>query len=132
MYPLAEVLLLLTCATIASCEDSTTLSPRASIIWTFCGGSRHFGIPCVRSLQALVNRIADLFRQRFRRETRNGTSVLHFVASGEGALDRLTGEINPQLIVIPSDIKISGMDGLELSRQRQYPHRDEPRRFERQ
>ena len=60
--------------------------------------------------------VADLFRQRFRRETRAGTYVLHFAASGEEALDRLTGEIKPQLIVILSDINMPGMDGLELLR----------------
>jgi CheY-like chemotaxis protein len=60
--------------------------------------------------------VADLFRQRFRRETRAGTYVLHFAASGEEALDRLTGEIRPQLIVILSDINMPGMDGLELLR----------------
>ena len=60
--------------------------------------------------------VADLFRQRFRRETRAGTYVLHFAASGEEALDRLTSEITPQLIVILSDINMRGMDGLELLR----------------
>jgi CheY-like chemotaxis protein len=60
--------------------------------------------------------VADLFRQRFRRETRAGTYVLHLAASGEEALDRLTGEIKPQLIVILSDINMPGMDGLELLR----------------
>ena len=60
--------------------------------------------------------VADLFRQRFRHETRAGTYVLHFAASGEEALDRLTGEIKPQLIVILSDINMPGMDGLELLR----------------
>ena len=60
--------------------------------------------------------VADLFRQRFRRETRAGTYVLHFAASGEEALDRLTGEITPQLIVILSDINMPGMDGLALLR----------------
>ena len=58
--------------------------------------------------------VAELFRQRFRRETRQGTYVLHFAASGEEALDRLAAEIEPQLIVILSDINMPGMDGLEL------------------
>ena len=60
--------------------------------------------------------VADLFRQRFRHETRAGTYVLHFAASGEEALDRLSNEIKPQLIVILSDINMPGMDGLELLR----------------
>ena len=60
--------------------------------------------------------VAHLFRQRFRRETRQGTYVLHFAASGEEALDRLAGEIKPHLIVILSDINMPGMDGLELLR----------------
>lgn len=60
--------------------------------------------------------VEDLFRQRFRRETRQGTYVLHFAVSGEDALGRLEGEIEPQLIVILSDINMPGMDGLELLR----------------
>jgi CheY-like chemotaxis protein len=58
--------------------------------------------------------VADLFRQRFRREARQGTYVLHFAASGEQALELLAGEIEPQLIVILSDINMPGMDGLTL------------------
>jgi two-component system, response regulator, stage 0 sporulation protein F len=60
--------------------------------------------------------IADLFRQRFRREVRQGQYVLHFADSGEGALRRLA-EIRPELIVILSDINMPGMDGLELLRE---------------
>lgn len=60
--------------------------------------------------------VPDLFRQRFRREARQGTYVLHFAASGEEALDQLSGEIHPELIVILSDINMPGMDGLELLR----------------
>jgi two-component system, response regulator, stage 0 sporulation protein F len=33
--------------------------------------------------------VAELFRQRFRRETRQGTYVLHYAASGEQALEKL-------------------------------------------
>jgi CheY-like chemotaxis protein len=60
--------------------------------------------------------VADLFRQRFRRETRDGTYVMHFAHSGEAALQQLTEGIEPQLIVILSDINMPGMDGLELLR----------------
>ena len=59
--------------------------------------------------------VVELFRQRFRREARQGRYVLHFAASGEEALRRLD-EIHPELIVILSDINMPGMDGLELLR----------------
>jgi CheY-like chemotaxis protein len=58
--------------------------------------------------------VADLFRQRFRREARQGTYVMHFAASGTEALDRLAGELQPTLIAVLSDINMPGMDGLEL------------------
>ena len=60
--------------------------------------------------------VAELFRQRFRREVRQGTYVMHFASSGEEALARLREGIRPQLIVILSDINMPGMDGLELLR----------------
>ena len=58
--------------------------------------------------------VADLFRQRFRREVRDGTYVMHFANSGEDALQQLGDGIEPQLIVILSDINMPGMDGLQL------------------
>ena len=58
--------------------------------------------------------VADLFRQRFRREVRQGTYVMHFANSGEEALGKLAEGIDPQLIVILSDINMPGMDGLTL------------------
>src|SRR5215468_9264675 len=58
--------------------------------------------------------VADLFRQSFRREARQGTYVMHFAASGAEALDRLAGEIQPTLIAVLADISMPGMDGLEL------------------
>jgi CheY-like chemotaxis protein len=70
--------------------------------------------------------VAELFRQRFRREIRQGTYVFHFALSGEEALARLAGEIEPQLIVILSDINMPGMDGLALLRKIKKLHPDLP------
>src|SRR5437764_6673864 len=58
--------------------------------------------------------VAELFRQRFRREARQGTYVIHFANSGEMALEQLVDGIEPTLIVILSDINMPGMDGLQL------------------
>ena len=61
--------------------------------------------------------VAELFRQRFRREVRQGTYAMHFANSGEAALEKLAGGIEPTLIVILSDINMPGMDGLTLLRE---------------
>jgi CheY-like chemotaxis protein len=61
--------------------------------------------------------VADLFRQHFRREVRQGHYVLHFACSGEDALGQLAKGIEPQLIVILSVINMPGMDGLTLLRE---------------
>ena len=58
--------------------------------------------------------VAELFRQRFRREVRQGTYAMHFANSGEDALEKLVGGIEPALIAILSDINMPGMDGLTL------------------
>jgi CheY-like chemotaxis protein len=58
--------------------------------------------------------VADLFRQCFRPESRQGTYVMHFAASGAEALDRLAEEIQPALVAVLSDVNMPGMDGLEL------------------
>jgi two-component system, response regulator, stage 0 sporulation protein F len=61
--------------------------------------------------------VADLFRQRFRREARQGDYVLYFALSASEALELLGGVIEPRLIVILSDINMPGMDGLTLLRE---------------
>src|SRR4051812_17391553 len=70
--------------------------------------------------------VATLFRQQFRRETRAGTYVMHFASSGEETLEKLTDGIEPQLIVILSDINMPGMDGLTLLREVKNHHPDLP------
>jgi len=61
--------------------------------------------------------VAEMFRQCFRREARNGTYVMHFANSGDEALNLLTKGIEPTLMVILSDINMPMMDGLELLRE---------------
>jgi CheY-like chemotaxis protein len=58
--------------------------------------------------------VADLFRQQFRREVRQGRYVIHFAQSAEEALERLDRGVEPELIVLLSDINMPGMDGLGL------------------
>jgi predicted transposase YbfD/YdcC len=59
MYPLKEVLLLVTCATIASCDDFDDIvawgNHHLSFLRRF--SEFHHGIPCERWVRALVNRI---------------------------------------------------------------------------
>jgi predicted transposase YbfD/YdcC len=59
VYPLAEVLLLMTCATIAACDDFEDIVAWGEQHLDFLRryAEFHFGIPCVRWLQTLVNRI---------------------------------------------------------------------------
>ena len=70
--------------------------------------------------------VAELFRQRFRREVRQGTYAMHFAASGEQALEKLADGIEPTLIVILSDINMPGMDGLQLLTEIKKRHPDLP------
>jgi predicted transposase YbfD/YdcC len=68
MYPLSEVLLLLTCATIASCDDfdEIVLWGEHHLDFLRRFGEFHFGIPCERWVRTLVNRVDPvLFGQCF-------------------------------------------------------------------
>ena len=58
-YPLAEVLLLLTCATIASCDDFDDIVAWSEHHLDFLRkfAPYHHGVPCERWLRTLVNRV---------------------------------------------------------------------------
>jgi DNA-binding NtrC family response regulator len=67
--------------------------------------SLHLGQSARRSSILVVDDepdVADLFRQRFRSEARQGVYIMHFAASGAEALDRLAAEIQPTLIASPT------------------------------
>jgi CheY-like chemotaxis protein len=68
--------------------------------------------------------VAELFRQQFRREVRQGHYVMHFAQSAEEALGKLEDGIRPELIVVLSDINMPGMDGLGLLRKVKEQHAD--------
>jgi predicted transposase YbfD/YdcC len=61
-FPLAEMLLLLTCATIADCDDFDEIVAWGSHHLKFLRrfAPFHFGIPCARWLRTLVNRLDPL------------------------------------------------------------------------
>ena len=81
------------------------------------GGGRRCGMTVSILVVDDESDVAELFRQRFRREVRQGTYAMHFANSGEEALEKLAGGIEPTLIVILSDINMPGMDGLTLLRE---------------
>ena len=56
-----------------------------------------------------------LFRQKFRKEIRNGQIKFHFVLSAPEALEYLESQSkNNCVVLILSDINMPGMNGLEL------------------
>ncbi|CAO3407463.1 response regulator [Azospirillum largimobile] len=58
--------------------------------------------------------IEDLFRQRFRAELRRGELALHFASSGEEALESLGTGLQPEAVLVLSDINMPGMSGLDF------------------
>lgn len=63
VYPLSEVLFLLTCATISSCDDFEDIVAwgEAHIDFLRKFSPFHFGIPCQRWLRTLINRVDPTF-----------------------------------------------------------------------
>jgi CheY-like chemotaxis protein len=55
-----------------------------------------------------------LFRQKLRREIREGLFDLEFAFSGIEALEKLRSQNPPEVMYIFSDINMPGMSGLEL------------------
>lgn len=58
--------------------------------------------------------IEDLFRQRFRAELRRGELALHFATLAEEALEKLNSGLQPEAVLVLSDINMPGMGGLEF------------------
>lgn len=55
-----------------------------------------------------------LFRQKLRREIREGLFELEFAFSGNEALEKLRSQKPPKVLYIFSDINMPGMTGLEM------------------
>jgi|SRR5690606_18491420 len=58
--------------------------------------------------------VEDLFRQKFRKEIRNGGLELVFAFSGKEALEILESDNPPEVSSVFSDINMPGMSGLEM------------------
>jgi CheY-like chemotaxis protein len=58
--------------------------------------------------------VAELFRQRFRRDLREQRFVMDFASSAKDALARIASIMEQPLILILSDINMPGMTGLEM------------------
>jgi YesN/AraC family two-component response regulator len=58
--------------------------------------------------------VETLFRQKFRKEVRNGDIELAFAFSGDEALQILSDDDPPEVVYVFSDINMPGMTGLEL------------------
>jgi predicted transposase YbfD/YdcC len=92
-YPLAEVLLLLTCATIADCDDFDEIVAWGKHHLDFLRrfAPFHFGIPCARWLRTLVNRLdPGLFGRCFESWIRELWPGRHDLIAIDGKTSRRT------------------------------------------
>lgn len=58
--------------------------------------------------------IESLFKQKFRKELRDGDVTFHFCFSAEEALEFLRSASAADVVLILSDINMPGMNGIEL------------------
>jgi CheY-like chemotaxis protein len=58
--------------------------------------------------------VVDLFKRRFRKELRRGDYAMYFAISGEDALNQLKTRLQPEVMLILSDINMPGMNGFDL------------------
>jgi CheY-like chemotaxis protein len=58
--------------------------------------------------------VAEMFRQKFRRDLREQRFVMDFAISAKDALARIASIVEQPLILILSDINMPGMTGLEM------------------
>ncbi len=74
LYPIEEVLLLVTCATIASCDDFDDIVEWGEHHLDFLRqfSDFHHGVPCARWLRDLVNRVDPALFARLLRELDRG------------------------------------------------------------
>jgi CheY-like chemotaxis protein len=68
--------------------------------------------------------VEQLFRQKFRKEMRDGLIDFHFTFCGEDALEYLNTANAADLVLILSDINMPGITGIELLRilKEKYSH----------
>ena len=68
--------------------------------------------------------VEPLFKQKFRKEIRDGLLHFHFTFSAEDALEYLKSATAADLVLILSDINMPGLSGIELLRilKEQYEH----------
>jgi YesN/AraC family two-component response regulator len=58
--------------------------------------------------------IESLFRQKFRKELRDGLLEFQYCYSAENAIEYLDSKLSADLVIILSDINMPGMNGIEL------------------